>query len=260
MDIFANKRLHPKHDTLVKHHYKDYFDTVFIAFSPFFKIKNDNYLQEGHQKSSQVTFEKAQQANGLFQKMPKPNADIYSYNNEKYPEDKEIYEQGQQVSWREIKDCAGFENFGDINKALKTSIGAYKKVFQRPDLAEKLSDFTSAHKIYFPTEGHFEVLSKKQTFKAFQLLKKTQLIIEDEFCENRKELDIASRTEKEFVEAVNFNDYFIYDKDKKLLFAVDWDDFFFLICSNQKYVQTIVNTLNVEGFYCNDITVTEWEM
>ena len=114
MDIFAEKRLHPGHDNPIKLHYNDYFDTVFLAFSPFFKIKQRNFSQEGRQKSKQITFEHAQAANKIFQKMPKPAADIYSYENENYPNDEEIYLNAEQVSWRVIKEGCGFESYGDI--------------------------------------------------------------------------------------------------------------------------------------------------
>lgn len=260
MDIFADKRLHPGHDTPIKQHYQDYFDTVFIAFSPFFRLNNNSFLKEGHQKSKQISFEQAQAANEIFHKMPKPAADIYSYDNENYPYDNNIYAKAEQVLWQDIKESCGFKSFGDINKALKTSIGAYRNIFKRPDLAETLSGFTTSNQIYYPTEGHFEVLSKKLIFKAFHLFDKTKLIVEEEFCLNKKEIDISTITEKEFVETVNFKDYFIHDTDRKLLFAVDWDDFFFLICSSKQIVESLVSTLNFEGFYCDDTTEAAWEL
>jgi hypothetical protein len=260
MDIFTEKRLHPGHDHPIKQHYKDYFDTVFIAFSPFFKMTNSNFSKDGPQKSKRITFEQAQAANEIFQKMPKPSADIYSYDSENYPDDEEIYLNAEQVFWSDIKEGCGFETSCDINKALKSSIGAYRKVFQRPDLAKRLSDFTKTNQVYHPTEGHFEIVSKKQIFEAFLLLSKPELVIEEEFCLNTKELNIASLTEKEFVEAVNFKDYFIYDNQKELLFAVDWDDFFFLICSSKENVDKLVSTLDFEGFYCDDQTEAAWEL
>jgi hypothetical protein len=260
MDIFTEKRLHPGQDNPINLHYKNYFDTVYIAFSPFFKIKQGNFTKEGRQKSRQITFEQAQAENEIFQKMPKPAADIYSYDNANYPDDEEIYLNAEQVSWKDIKEGCEFESYGDINKALKTSIGAYKKVFQKIGLAKRLSDFTAANQIYHPTEGHFEILSKREIFKAFHLLNKTELNLEEEFCLTKKELNIASITERKFVDAVNFKDYFIYDVGKEILFAIDWDDFFFLICSSKQHVDTIVSQLNFEGFYCDDVTEVAWEL
>lgn len=260
MDIFVEKQLHPGQGNLIIQHYKGYFESVFLAFSPFFKLKHSNFTQQGGQKSKQITFEEAQEANEIFNKIPKFSADIYSYDNKNYPDDQEIYLNAKPVSWKEIKTGCGFESSGEINKALKTSIGAYRKVFQRPDLAKRLSNFTTANQIYHPVEGHFEILSKKEIYKAFHLLSRTELVIEDECCDSRKELNIASLMEKDFIEGVNFKDYFIYDNQKELLFAVDWDDFFFLICSSKENIDRLVSTLNFEGFYCDDTTETAWEL
>jgi hypothetical protein len=260
MDIFTEKRLHPGHDNPVKQHYKEYFDTIFIAFSPFFKIKQGSFSQESRQRSTQISFEQAQAINEIFQKMPKPAADIYHYQNESYPDDEATYLNAEPVWWKDILKGGKFESYSSINRALKTSIGAYRKVFRRSDLAKRLSEFTAINQIYHPTEGHYEILSKKKIFKAFQLLNKTELVIEEEFCKNKKELNITSLTEKEFVDAINFKDYFIYNSQIDLLFAVDWDDFFFLICSNKTNMEKIISTLNFEGFYCDDFTEIPWEL
>jgi hypothetical protein len=96
-------------------------------------------------------------------------------------------------------------------------------------------------------------------FNAFQILNKKKIVIEEEFRLNKREVDITIINQKHFAEAVYAKDYFIYDVDKEVLFAIDWDDFFFLICSNGKNVETIVNTLDFDGFYCNDRTEAAWE-
>lgn len=260
MDIFKENNLHPGHDQIIKEYYSEYFDTIFIAFLPFFKIQNSDVSNRCFQKAHEITFEQAQTENEILRKISKPNADIYSYNNNRYPTDKEIFEFAIPVPWCDIKTGCSFSSFGDINKALKTSIGAYKSVFKRQDLMELLSNYTEANQIFYPTEGHFEITSKKEIFKAFHLLNKSEIIIEEEFSFNRKTSDIATITEKEFVDLIAFKDYYIFDKNKEILFAVDWDDFFFLICSNKTNVAKIVSSLNIEGFYCNDTTEAAWEL
>ncbi len=263
MDIFKEHRLHPGYDKIIIEHYAEYFDTVFIAFSPFFKIQTLNSFNCSSQKSHEISFEELQQEIEGFRKISKPNASIFSYDNSGgYPTDEEIYEFAFPVSWHDIQVGCNFQNLGDINKALKTSIGAYKKVFERQDLVEQLSKYTEPNQIFYPTEGHFEILSKKEIFKAFRLFNNTEIIVEEEFYfnkKNKKIIDITSVTEKEFVDLISFKDYYIYDSGKELLFAVGWDDFFFLICSNKQNLNKIVDTLNFEGFYCNDLTDAAWE-
>jgi hypothetical protein len=96
-------------------------------------------------------------------------------------------------------------------------------------------------------------------FNAFQILNKKKIVIEEEFRLNKREVDITIINQKHFAEAVYAKDYFIYDIDKEVLFAIDWDDFFFLICSNRKNIETIVNSLSFEGFYCGHRTEAAWE-
>jgi hypothetical protein len=98
MEIFEEKRLHPGQDTPFKQHYKEQFDTVFLAFSPFFKIKNGSSSQEGLQKSRQITFEQAQASHDFLRTIPKLAANIYSYENEVYPNDADIYLKAESVS------------------------------------------------------------------------------------------------------------------------------------------------------------------
>lgn len=237
MDIFEEPRnLHPGHDQLIKEHYAKHFDTIFIAFSPFFKIQNSDSPNTIHR------------------------AFIGSYDNNYYPKDEEIYESGTSVRWNDIRTLCGFSSFGDINKALKTSIGAYREVFERPDLTEKLWNCTNDNHIFYPSEGHFEVLSKIEIFKAFRLLNKSVIVIEEEFYSRKKEINVTSFDEKQFVDAISFKDYYLYDESRELLFAVDWDDFFFLICSDKQNVDKIVDTLSIEGFYCDETTEATWEL
>lgn len=260
MDIYNDKRLHPGFDNLIKEHYKDFYDTVFISFTPFFKIGNDDLPNCNFQKAHQITFEQAQQERDIFKKMPKPKARIYSYQNDNYPGDKAILEKGIAVSWEEVKTGCGFENIGDINKALKTSIGVYKSVFEKEDFVTRLLNFTATNKVFLPTEGHFEVFSKVEILKAFRLLGKTTIFIEDESQEQKIELDISDITIEKFIDAISFKDYYLYDKEREILFAVGWDDFFFLICSNAENIKQLNSDLDFEGFYCNETTEASWEM
>jgi len=260
MDIYNEKFLHPGEDNPVKEHYKDFYDTVFIAFSPFFKIKDNAVINPDFQKSHIISFDEAKEAIPILKKNPQLNASIYSYHNNNYPTEKQILENGISVSWDDIRQSCDFKSYSDIYKALRTSIGGYKQVFMRADLSNRLLDFTKSNQIFIPTEGHFETLSKIKLLKAFQLLDKKTIVVEDEFYEKKTEIDITNISNEKFVEAIAFKDYYIYDTDKQLLFAVGWDDFFFLICSNKDSLKKINDNLNFEGFYCNDNTELGWEL
>lgn len=260
MNNFLNKPLHPERDTPILQYFSACFDTVFIGFSPFFKLKETPFRNKGYKNAEQISLEELREKDPLFEKIPQSNAEIFSFDNEDYPSDDEIFEQGESISWQEIKKACNFGQVGEINKALKTSIGAYRPVFNRMDLANKLSEYALSNQFYFPVNGAINVLSKKQIYRSFKFLGIHQLTIEQEFSLNRKTIHLEHFTEKEFCNTIAYNDYYIYDTNKKLLFAVDWDNFFFLICADRKTIETLVENMGFEGFYCDEHTRGNWEL
>lgn len=195
----------------------------------------------------------------VFGNLPDFNADVYSYENDNYPEDEIIFENGEIVSWEEVKNGANFNDYSELYKALKTSIGSYRKVFERVDLRDRLSEFTEREKIFHPSEGNFEVLSKIEIYNALKSLGKNEIIVVDEFYESEKELNLDSISLKEFVEKVEYKDYYIFPKDKSILFSIEWDSFFFLICSDKQIIDEILKNSRIEGFYCTNETKHTWE-
>ncbi|MCZ2337022.1 MAG: DUF2711 domain-containing protein [Chitinophagales bacterium] len=260
MSNFLNKPLHPGRDTTILEYFSAFFDAVFISFSPFFKLKETPYSNKGYKNVEQISLEELREKDPLFEKIPQSNADIFSFDNEDYPSDDEIFEQGESISWQEIKKACNFGQVDEINKALKTSIGAYRPVFNRMDLANKLSDYALSNQLYFPESGAFNVLSKKQIYRSFKFLGIHQLTIEQEFSQGHKTIHLEQFTEKEFCNTIAYKDYYIYDTNKKLLFAIDWDNFFFLICADRKTIETLVENMEFEGFYCDEHTRGNWEL
>jgi len=45
-----------------------------------------------------------------------------------------------------------------------------------------------------------------------------------------------------------------------VLFAIDWDDLFFLVCSSDDKLSKLVDAFNLEGFYCDETTEQSWEL
>ncbi|MDX2279164.1 MAG: DUF2711 family protein [Saprospiraceae bacterium] len=227
MNIFTDKKLHPGFDKSIKGHYAGFYDTVYVALMPFFKIANTNR--------------------------------VYSYEDGTLPDEQTMLKSGSAISWEVVKTDVGFENIGDMQKALKTFIGSYKKVFERDDLVKKLSEYIIPNQIFISEEGTFDVWSKIKILNAFKLLNKTLIVIEDEYYSKKIELDITEITNEKFIETIKFKDYYIYDINKEILFSIGWDDFFFLICSSSDNVEKITSNLNFEGFYCTDTTEAHWE-
>src|SRR5690606_8583508 len=256
-DIF-NNNIYP-HEGKIKEHFKDFYDTVFVAFLPFFQIDRQPIDKVNLKKAKQITFEEAKQEMEFLKNIPEPDAKIYSYSNNEYPTDEEIFKSGKIISWDTVVKGAGLADNSELNKALRTSIGAVRKIFQRPELTDKLNDFTESKNIWHPTEGGFDTLSKNAIYKALIKLGRTQIFVTDEFYETTSSLDLDKITEFEFIEKVSYKDYYLYSADKEILFAIEWDSFFFLIATDNEKMKQIIEANLFEGFLCNDQTQHEWD-
>lgn len=259
MDFIKEHKLYPNDEESILSNFAGIYDCVFIAYLPFFRIKDHNLEKVSVQKSHQISLEEFKANDEVFGKLPDFNANVYSYENDEYPEDSEIFEKAEMVSWKEVKNGANFTDYAEIYKALKTSIGSYRTVFERKDLRDRLNVFTEKKRIFHPTEGNFEVLSKIEIYNALKSLGKNEIVIIDEFYENEKKLNLNFISLKEFIEKIEYKDYYIYAEDKSILFTIEWDSFFYLICSDKNNNDDILRKSKIEGFFCTNETKHTWE-
>ena len=226
---------------------------------PFFRLIENQIENPSYQKSHQISYEKLKSEVKEFANVPEFEAEIFTNENEQYPDEKSIIENGEIITWNEIKNEAKFNDVGEINKALRTSIGAFRSVLRRVDLSEKLNAYTNEQKIFHPIEGNFEPLVKIQIYNSLKQNGKNDIVVIDEYLESERELTLNSISVGEFIEKVEFKDYYIYAKDKSVLFTIDWDSFFFLICSNQPLLNEVIEAGNFEGFFCSETTDHSWD-
>jgi len=257
-DIFTENKIYP-HEGKIKDHYKDFYETVFIAFLPFFKIDKPHTENTNFKKSKQITHEETRQELDILKDLPPFNADIFSYSNKDFPTDREIFESGQAISWDTVIKGSGLKDNSELNKALRTSIGALRQVFRRPELTEKLNNYTSNQSIWHPTEGGFDTLSKVAIYKTFKLLDKNEVVVTDEFYETTSIFELDKLTAFDFAEKISYKDYFIYSSDKELLFTIEWDSFFFLIATGQEKMNKTISSKLFEGFLCSEKTEHTWD-
>ena len=78
---------------------------------------------------------------------------------------------------------------------------------------------------------------------------------------SRTELNIANLSESEFIDNVKFKDYYIYSKDKSILFAISWDDFFYFIATKKENIEVVNDIAEIEGFMAKekDSHLWDWE-
>ena len=258
MDSFKNIPLYPQNDKSFLEHFEGVFDSVYIGFLPFFTINDRNFNNFDYKKAVEVTLEQARMQDDIFNNIEASNATIH-IRNVSYPSDEEILAHGKIVPWFDVLNSAGLASKSDLYKALKTSIGAYNENYARPDLAKKLDRFTRTAQVWQPGEGHYDVLTLVKIYNSFRLLGITHIIVEDEFLETRKELILDNITHEKFIEEISGKDYYIYSADQSILFSIDWDSFFFIICSSSSKIARIIEQEEFDGFFASSITTHTWE-
>jgi hypothetical protein len=260
MDPFNDQIFYPQDDNQpFLEHFGSVFNRVYLSFFPFFTVEDQDIQEYDFNKSVEITLEQARKQDHNLEKIKATNATIYS-RNVNYPSDYEILKQGRTVSWLNVREGAGLATNSELNKALKTSIGAYNKDIRRPDLAEKLEIFIRKAQVWTPGEGQYDVLTLRKIYNSFILLGKRHIIVEDEFLETRKELMLGEITREKFIEEISGKDYFIYSADRSVLFSLDWDSFFFIICYSSPCMDKIIEEQHFEGFFADSKTTHRWEL
>lgn len=257
-NIFDAEKLYP-YEGAIKEHFKYHYNTVFIAFLPFFQLDREETDKSNLKKAKLLSHEEALKKVDFLKNLPKANREIYNYDNERYPSDEDIFRTGKATPWKNIVNGSSLTGYAQLNTALRTSIGGLNRNFTRPDLMEKLNNYTDRESMYHPTEGAFGVLSKMAIYKAFKLLEKSLIMITDEFYENTSTVDLNRLTEYEFCDEIGGKDYYLYSADKEILFTIEWDSFFFLIATDHKKMDQLIASDLFEGFLCNDKTDHYWE-
>lgn len=259
-NIFDTNKLYPDYNDHLKGYFKDHFDSVFVAFPPFFKMTGKGDEVADVQSRKIVSLEEFQQTEGeIFENIePSENRIIY-VNNSKYPIEEEIVEKGVAISWAYLIDQQVLNNVAEINMALLTSIGALRPKFCKPDLLAELSKFTIDNAIYHPSEGRINTFDLLRIYNCLRDTGKHELVMSDEFFEQRETVNLAELGFKEFLQRIIRHVYF-FPTDRSLLFSIDWDSFFFLICADEVLLNEIIPKYGFEGFYCDEETDHWWAL
>ena len=125
-------------------------------------------------------------------------------------------------------------------------------------LKEILDRFTVENKIYHPIEGRITLISLIEIYNCLTYFQKTQIIVSDEFFQDVETIEISTLSISEFVLRVRGYVY-LYPTDRSLLFTIEWDSFFFLICGDHKSLDHIISKFDFEGFYSDENTMHSWD-
>lgn len=257
-NIFDTNNLYPEYESTLKQHFSDYFDSVFVAFSPFFRLNNNEDEELEVNPIRIISLTELQARDDTFKNLKPFDGRVIYTQNPNYPTNEEMIKDGIIVPWQYILEHGGFSDLSEINLALRTSIGALRNDLKKVDLNKILDDFTIKNGIFHPTEGRITILSLVKIYNCLTALGKLELVLTDEFFEDRKTLNISEFTCSEFVLQARGYMYF-FPIDRSLLFTIEWDSFFFLICGDHELLNCLIPKFEFEGFYCNDDTMHNWD-
>ncbi len=247
---------YPKGAENILKSYEGQFESCFILFHPFLKMKGDDGGKS--RISSSQENEIPNVIKDIFKEITLPsNATIYS-SNPNYPEEVEIIENGMPVEWKEVlNNSDGLNSYEDIQKGLKTSIGAYRRIFQRNDLMNSVMEVLAENNYWSPREDDINTLTKLLLFKIFNLLDVKSAVNLD-YSSDSNPIEIEKLDEQSFCKA--FNSTLIYSENKEVMILQDRDTFFCLMLTKHKEtMQKIITAFNPEGILCDNETCLPWE-
>lgn len=237
--------------------YAGEFESCFILFHPFLKMKNHDDELLKHTSSAKLDF-LPKEFEGIFNGVKLPeNTRIYA-TNANYPEEIEIINSGTEVSWQTIIDLSNeLKTVQDVQKALRTSIGAYRNIFERNDLFENLKETLEKQKIISPHEDIINTLTKKKILEIFHFLNLNEIVIDD-FTEIKTPINISDLSLNDFCNILKSS--YIYSFGREVMISQYRDTFFCLLLIKKKEtMQTILDHFELEGILCDQETSLPWE-
>lgn len=142
-NIFDEQKLYP-HQGTIKSYFKDHYNSVFIALLPFFQLDRKETDKANLKKAKLLSHEEALKKIDFLKNLPEANREIYNYDNERYPSDKDIFREGKAICWNiivngsplkgndvEVIRIEGTAIPGLQETAFQTAINSIEKAFRQ---------------------------------------------------------------------------------------------------------------------------------
>jgi hypothetical protein len=211
-------------DTPIKEFYKGHFEEVFVFYHPFIKPLTMDY-------------------------------DLF--NPDTYPSRNEIRNSCEKVTWKQFLTLSGIESYKQLDIGLRTNILGLKEEYQDINSGRLIEKTCREKFIAVPNEGLFPEFIMNDLLRIIKIIGHEWLWFGDEFCTERK---------LEYIDdLINDNNMLnqgknLFTHDNSILIATHWDSHFSLLCSDKYTVEQLVNSCELEGFYCNEKTEIYWSL
>jgi hypothetical protein len=175
-----------------------------------------------------------------------------------YPDTLTIANGCEAVRWSEVMSLTGLPSLAAVDIGLRSGIGALNKTFANEEFATSLNDLHTRYGIIQPDEGSFSPLLHNPMLMCFQSIGHHWAWIGDELGTQRKLYWIDDLKAKE-AEATSGHCN-VFSPDKSLLWTTHWDSHFSFICGSRDVLESLVQHMNFEGFFCNKDTEVYWSV
>ncbi|MFJ7936184.1 DUF2711 family protein [Sporosarcina sp. NPDC096371] len=209
----------------IKDYYKGVFEEVFLFYHPFIKPKTIDY------------------------KLFEPNT---------YPSRNDIIKNCEIVTWKQFLEISSIKNYRQLDIGLRTLISGLNTKFANEDIAKVIQDVCVNKEIVAPSEGCFPELLITGLLESIKKEGYEWIWYGDEFCTERK-LEYIEDLVEDYNSFQN-HPINLFTHDNKILLTTHWDSHFSMLCSDKNTVNKIVDSCNLEGFYCSEHTEIYWSI
>lgn len=252
----TNRLTYPDYDTPFLEWFAESYQSVFVAFHPFFLINGLHPSACDHRTQIVLAWEHTSeeiQKLVLEPEPPKPDTP---------PEDfgALIKRKALTVSWASMLARARFSTAADLNRALLTTISALNSDYEDPDGAERLEDCCDRSAVFMPTEGVIQPALEARIGHAFIRLCQNKVWAIDQFGEELGMLETSSLTESASspIQALRPDHTSLAAPDGAMFLVVDWDSFFMLVAMTEAGAASVRPHELFEGFYADERTTHYW--
>lgn len=213
-------------DLPIKEFYKNVFEDIFIFFHPFIKPLT---------------------------------IDFALFNPDTYPGKREIVDHCEKISWQEFMGTSRLSNLAEVDIGLRSIIFGLNKKYENRTLAKRIMEVCEVRKIVFPSEGLFPDLVMDNLLRAIKKEGYDWIWCGDEFCTERKleHMDDVIKDDGTILHRERRN---LFTHDQKILVTTHWDSHFSMICGDSQTLNRIVESADLEGFFCDEETEIYWSI
>lgn len=175
-------------------------------------------------------------------------------NDDLCPSDIEILKYGKPLSWKHVMQENCFKDYRELALALKASVWKARKVYEGPDLTEKINHREGMHYpnadavSAFLIEDFLKILSSNGARNLYFSAPIEDINGMKQISETTA-LEIGRITDQELI---------LTDENLEFAFMSLGSSFITMFLAAKENIEGILGTMNWEGFICEDKTILNW--